>query len=127
MEDSACIAWGLVAMIPFIIIGLSITVLEIVALWFVLEKAGEPGWAAIIPIYNYLMVIKVAGKPWWFFLLMFIPIVNIVIYIIILNGLSKNFGKDEAFTVGLFFLRFIFLPILGFGKSEYTGDKSNFC
>ncbi|MBL7137950.1 MAG: signal peptidase I [Bacteroidales bacterium] len=101
-------------------------VLEIVALWFVLEKAGEPGWAAIIPIYNYLMVIKIAGKPWWFILLMLIPIVNLVIYIIILNGLSKNFGKDEGFTVGLFFLRFIFLPILGFGKSTYSGDKSNF-
>ncbi|MBL6950144.1 MAG: hypothetical protein ISR57_05815 [Bacteroidales bacterium] len=113
-------------MIPIMIFGFSILVLEIVALWFVLEKAGEPGWAAIIPIYNYLMVIKIAGKPWWFFLLMFIPIANIVIYIIILNGLSKSFGKDEGFTVGLFFLRFIFLPILGFGKSVYSGDKSNF-
>ena len=126
MEDSAYIALGLVAIIPFIIIGVSIAVLEIVALWFIFEKAKEPGWAAIIPIYNVLMAIKVAGKPWWFFLLLFIPIVNIVIYIIILNGLSRNFGKDEAFTVGLFFLRFIFLPILGFGKSEYIGDKSTF-
>ena len=126
MEDSAWIALSIAAMIPIMIFGFSILVLEIVALWFVLEKAGEPGWAAIIPIYNYLMVIKIAGKPWWFFLLMFIPIANIVIYIIILNGLSKSFGKDEAFTVGLFFLRFIFLPILGFGKSEYSGDKSNF-
>ena len=126
MEDSAYIAMGVAAMIPILIMGFSIMVLEIVALWFVLEKAGEPGWAAIIPIYNYLMVIKIAGKPWWFFLLMFIPIANIVIYIIILNGLSKSFGKDEGFTVGLFFLRFIFLPILGFGKSEYSGDKSNF-
>lgn len=126
MEDSAYIAMGVAAMIPILIMGFSIMVLEIVALWFVLEKAGEPGWAAIIPIYNYLMVIKIAGKPWWFFLLMFIPIANIVIYIIILNGLSKSFGKDEGFTVGLFFLRFIFLPILGFGKSVYSGDKSNF-
>ena len=126
MEDSAWIALSIAAMIPIMIFGFSILVLEIVALWFVLEKAGEPGWAAIIPIYNYLMVIKIAGKPWWFFLLMFIPIANIVIYIIILNGLSKSFGKDEGFTVGLFFLRFIFLPILGFGKSEYSGDKSNF-
>ena len=126
MEDSAWIALSIAAMIPIMIFGFSILVLEIVALWFVLEKAGEPGWAAIIPIYNYLMVIKIAGKPWWFFLLMFIPIANIVIYIIILNGLSKSFGKDEGFTVGLFFLRFIFLPILGFGKSVYSGDKSNF-
>ena len=126
VEACSWIALTLAILIPIIIICLSIMVLEIVALWFVLEKAGEPGWAAIIPIYNYLMVIKIAGKPWWFILLTLIPVVNLVIYIIILNGLSKNFGKDEAFTVGLFFFRFIFLPILGFGKSQYSGDKSNF-
>jgi hypothetical protein len=125
-ESYPWIALGLAIIVPIIIICISILILEIVALWFVLEKAGEPGWAAIVPIYNYLMVIKIAGKPWWFILIMLIPIVNIVIYIIILNGLSKSFGKDEAFTVGLFFLRFIFLPILGFGKSAYVGDKSNF-
>jgi len=127
MDECSYAALGLIVLIPMLIIGLSIFVLEIVALWFVLEKAGEPGWAAIIPIYNALMVIKIAGKPWWFFLLMLIPIVDIIIYIIVLNGLSRSFGKDEAFTVGLFFLRFIFLPILGFGKAQYSGDKSNFC
>jgi hypothetical protein len=113
-------------LIPLIIFAVSVMVLEIVALWFLFEKAGEPGWAAIIPIYNYLIAIKVAGKPWWFLLLFLIPIVNLVIYIIVLNGLSKNFGKDAGFTVGLFFLRFIFLPILGFGSAQYVGDKSNF-
>jgi hypothetical protein len=113
-------------LIPLIIFAVSVMVLEIVALWFLFEKAGEPGWAAIIPIYNYLIAIKVAGKPWWFLLLFLIPIVNLVIYIIILNGLSKNFGKGPGFTVGLFFLRFIFLPILGFGSAQYVGDKSNF-
>jgi hypothetical protein len=120
------LALGLAILLPLIIIGISIMILEIVALWFLFEKAEEPGWAAIIPIYNYLIVIKIAGKPWWFLLLFLIPIVNLVIYIIILNGLSKSFGKGSGFTVGLFFLRFIFLPILGFGSSKYIGDKSNF-
>jgi hypothetical protein len=113
-------------MIPIIVFGIVVTVIEIVALWFIFEKAKEPGWAAIIPIYNYLIFIKVAGKPWWYILLLLIPIVNLVIYIIILNGLSKSFGKSEGFTVGLFFLRFIFLPILGFGKAQFVGDKSKF-
>ncbi len=126
MEETTLMALGLAILIPILFIAFSIVILEIIALWFVLEKAGEPGWAAIIPIYNYLMVIKIAGKPWWFILLMLVPIVNLVIYIIILNGLSRNFGKSEGFTVGLFFLRVIFIAILGFGKSEYSGDKSNF-
>jgi ABC-type antimicrobial peptide transport system permease subunit len=117
----------LAVLVPIIIISICITVLEIVALWFVFEKAGEPGWAAIIPIYNALIVIKIAGKPWWWILLALIPLVNLIFYILVLDGLSKNFGKTSAFTVGLFFLRFIFLPILGFGKSQYSGDKSKFC
>jgi hypothetical protein len=57
---------------------------------------------------------------------MLIPVVNLVIYIIILNGLAKNFGKGAGFTVGLFFFRFVFIPILGFGNAVYIGDKSNF-
>ncbi|MEI7724898.1 MAG: DUF5684 domain-containing protein [Bacteroidota bacterium] len=117
----------LVALIvPIIIIGLMSMVIEVVGAWMMFQKAGEPGWAAIIPIYNYLIAIKIAGLPWWYLLLMLIPVVNLVIYIIILNGLAKNFGKGTGFTVGLFFLRFIFIPILGFGNAVYSGDKSNF-
>jgi hypothetical protein len=120
------LALGLAILIPFILIGLAVAVLEIVAIWFVFVKAGEPGWAILIPIYNYLVMIKIAGKPWWFILLMLIPIVNIVIAVLVLHGISTNFGKDAIFTVGLIFLGFIFFPILGFDKSQYTGDKSSF-
>lgn len=116
----------LALIIPILIIALIITVIEIVGAWLMFQKAGEPGWAAIIPIYNYLIAIKIAGKPWWYLFLMLIPFVNLVIYIILLNGLAKNFGKGTGFTLGLFFLRFIFVPILGFGNAVYCGDKSNF-
>ncbi len=124
----SCPYWPfLVAMmVPIIVFGITATVIEIAGAWFMFRKAGEPGWAAIIPIYNYLIGIKIAGKPWWTILLMLIPVVNLVVYIIVLNGLAKNFGKGTGFTVGLFFFRFIFIPILGFGKSVYVGDKSNF-
>ncbi|MCX6266253.1 MAG: DUF5684 domain-containing protein [Bacteroidetes bacterium] len=124
----SCPYWPfLVAMIiPIIIFAIMVGVIEVVGAWFMFQKAGEPGWAAIIPIYNYLIAIKIAGKQWWYLLLMLIPVVNLVIYIIILNGLAKNFGKGTGFTVGLFFFRFIFIPILGFGKAVYSGDKSNF-
>jgi hypothetical protein len=116
----------LALIVPIIIFGIMTAIIEIVAAWFMFEKAGEHGWAAIIPIYNYLIGIKIAGKPWWYILLMLIPLVNLVIYIIILHGLSKSFGKGAGFTVGLFFFRFIFIPILGFGSATYIGDKSNF-
>jgi hypothetical protein len=116
----------LALIVPIIIFSIMVAVVEIVGAWYMFQKAGEPGWAAIIPIYNYLIAIKIAGKPWWYILLMLIPIVNLVIYILILNGLSKNFGKGTGFTVGLFFFRFIFIPILGFGNAVYSGDKSNF-
>jgi hypothetical protein len=124
----SCPYWPfLVALIvPIIIFGILVTVIEIVGAWFMFEKAGEPGWAAIIPVYNYLIGIKIAGKPWWYILLMLIPVVNLLIYIIIMDGLAKNFGKGTGFTVGLVFFRFIFIPILGFGNAVYQGDKSNF-
>ena len=124
----ACPFWPflLALIIPIIIFAIMTAVIEIVGAWYMFQKAGEPGWAAIIPIYNYMIGIKIAGKPWWYILLMLIPFVNLIIYIIILNGLAKNFGKGSGFTVGLFFFRFIFIPILGFGKAEYIGDKSNF-
>ena len=125
---NSCPYWPfLVALIvPIIIFGIMVTVIEIVGAWFMFEKAGEPGWAAIIPVYNYLIAIKIAGKPWWYILLLLIPVVNLVIYIITLDGLSKSFGKGTGFTVGLFFFRFIFIPVLGFGNAVYSGDKSNF-
>ena len=112
--------------IPMLIICLHILMIHRVALWFIFKKAGEEGWASIIPVYNILIVIKIAGKPWWYILLMLIPVVNIVIGIMILHGLSKAFGKGGWFTVGLIFLRVIFLAILGFGSAQYTGDKSHY-
>ena len=124
----SCPFWPflLALIIPIIIFAIMVTVIEVVGAWYMFQKAGEPGWAAIIPIYNYLIAIKIAGKQWWYLLLLMIPVVNLVIYIIILNGLAKNFGKGTGFTVGLFFFRFIFIPILGFGNAVYIGDKSNF-
>jgi len=124
--NSGLIALVLAILIPLLIIGLAVAVLMIVSIWYVFVKAAEPGWAILIPIYNILIMIKIAGKPWWFILLMLIPIVNIVIEIMVLHGISKNFGKDAGFTVGLVLLGFIFFPILGFGKSQYIGDKSAF-
>ena len=104
-----------------VLVYLVVVIFEIAALWKVFAKAREPGWAAIIPIYNTIILLKICGRPWWWFILLLIPIVNIVMLILVLIDLSKTFGKSGAFAVGLFFLGFIFIPILGFGSASYQG------
>ena len=112
-----------------IIFWIALVVIEIVALWKIFEKAGQAGWKAIIPIYNGYILLKIVGKPGWWLILFFIPIVNLVFVIWTYNMLSKSFGKDEAFTVGLILLGIVFLPILAFGNAKYSGpygDKQAF-
>lgn len=87
--------------------------------WRIFEKAGKPGWVALIPIYNTIMLLEVVGKPWWWLLLFFIPGVNLVFAIWMLNLLSLSFGRGIGFTLGLIFLGPIFYPILAFSNAEY--------
>jgi len=100
---------------------LALVVLMIVSMWKILTKAQKPGWAILIPIYNILVLLEIVGKPWWWLLLMLIPLVNIVFAIWMVNLLSKSFGHSEGFTIGLILLPIIFYPILGFGDSKYIG------
>ncbi|QQS52208.1 MAG: hypothetical protein IPM71_05590 [Bacteroidota bacterium] len=103
------------------IIYLAFLVLMIVSLWKIFEKAGKPGWACIIPIYNILVLLEIVGKPWWWLLLMLIPGVNIVFGIWMTNLLSLSFGKTVGYTIGLLLLPIIFYPILGLGDATYKG------
>ena len=83
------------------------------------KKAGKPGWAAIIPIYNAIVLLEIANKPIWWILLFLIPCVGIVFYVLTLIDLSKFFGQSPAFSIGLLLLPFVFFPILGFGGAQY--------
>src|SRR6186713_3033622 len=103
------------------IIGLIIGILVIAGMWKVFAKAGKPGWAAIIPIYNTVVLLQIAGKPIWWIVLLFVPIVNIVIAVMVMISVAKAFGKGTGFALGLLFLSPIFIPILGFSDAQYTG------
>ncbi len=103
------------------LISLIILILIIVSAWKIFTKAGKPGWAVIIPIYNIIVLLEIVGKPWWWLLLMLVPVLNIILMIWVTNLLSKSFGKGIGFTLGLIILSFIFIPILGLGKAEYKG------
>jgi hypothetical protein len=100
-----------------------VIVFYLFCLWRIFAKAGKPGWAAIIPIYNLLVELEIVGRPWYWLLLMFIPIVDIVLGIIVLFRMAKVFGHGVGFGFGLLFLSFIFLPILAFDSSKYLGPN----
>jgi hypothetical protein len=102
----------------FIIFGVILFV--IICQWKIYAKAGKPGWAAIIPIYNYIVLLEIVNKPVWWFLLLLIPFVNIVIAIIVVHRLSVAFGKDIGFTILLLLLPIIGYPMLAFGDAQYT-------
>lgn len=111
-SSGAAIAIGTVAYLGVIVLGIA-------GLWKTFTKAGQPGWTAIIPILNILVLLKVVKREWWWLLLMLIPCVNFIVWIVIALDLAKAYGKGTGFAIGLIFLSFIFILILGFGSAEY--------
>lgn len=102
------------------IIYLAVVVLLIASVWKVFSKAGKPGWAAIIPVYNMVVLLEIVDRPIWWIILLLIPFVNLIVTIIIYIELAKVFGKSAGFAIGLILLSFIFFPILGFGGARYA-------
>src|SRR6266446_10718284 len=96
-----------------------IVFVEIAALWRIFTKAGEPGWASIVPIYNLWVLLRITGRPGWWILLIFVPLVNIVVGILETVDLAKVFGKGGGFAAGLLFLPFVFYPMLAWGDARY--------
>ena len=97
----------------------------IASMWRLFKKAGQPGWACIVPIYNYIVMLKIAGKPaWWIAVILLVPVVNFIFLIMMFNGISKAFGKGAGFTVGLVLLGIIFFPILAYSSAKYIGHPA---
>jgi hypothetical protein len=110
----SCVCWG------------AIYILAVIGLWKMFVKAGHPGWAAIIPIYNIYILMKIVGRPGWWVILWFIPFVNFVIAIIVSIDLAKSFGKSAAWGIILLFIfSIIGFLILGFGDAKYQGSAAS--
>jgi uncharacterized membrane protein YhaH (DUF805 family) len=118
MHDSA--SGGGLGMVVFSLIELGVFVVVIASMWRIFTKAGQPGWACLIPIYNVYVLLKIAGKPGWWLLLFLIPIVNLVIGILVALAVAENFGKSGGFVIGMILLPIIFYPILAFGDATYS-------
>lgn len=102
-----------------------LVIITIAAQWRIYEKAGKPGWAAIIPIYNIIVLMEIIGKPWWWLLLLLFPLTLLIFAIWSINLLSKSFGQGVGFTIGLLLVGIIFYPMLAFGNYEYKGPAGN--
>ena len=100
----------------FWILSMVLSILMIVSLWKIFKKAGKPGWASIIPIYNIYIMCEIAEKEWWYVLLSFVPFANIYAMIVLYNGMAKRFGKSGGFVAGMILLPVVFFPMLAFGK-----------
>ena len=100
---------------------LAVMIVVIAGLWKTFVKAGKPGWAAVVPIYNVFVLLEISGKPLWWIVLLLIPFVNLVILILVSIAVAEKFGKGAGFGLGLAFLGFVFYPVLGFGDARYQG------
>lgn len=112
---------GVAASLIGLCCGLIVALFFVACFWVIYGKAGKPGWAAIIPIYNLIVWLEITGRPIWWIILFFIPLVNLIMYI----DLAKSFGKSEAFGCGMILLPVVFFPLLAFGDAQYVGPVAS--
>lgn len=106
------------------IVSILVLAIVIAGLWKAFEKADEPGWAAIVPLYNLWVMIRISDNDWWWFLLFLIPIVQIIALIKISVDVSEQFGQGLLFGIGLWLVPIVFWPLLGFGGYEYRKSSA---
>jgi uncharacterized membrane protein YoaK (UPF0700 family) len=104
-----------------VFICLALGVLMVASMWKLFAKAGQPGWGALVPVYNIILLLKIAGKPAWWLVLFMIPFINFVIIVMVTLSLAKSFGKSSGYGIGLLLLGVVFFPMLAFGSDRYVG------
>ena len=111
--------------IIFILAAIAIALVLIGAilagLWKTFEKAGEAGWKGIIPIYNFWVLMEIIGRPGWWFILLFIPVIGTIVWIVVSLDLAKSFDHGIGFAIGLMIFPFLFFVILGWSEAQYQG------
>ena len=128
-DVGSTVATGFGAVLGFVIfiwiIAIAVLVFNLICTWKVYKKAGKQGWEAIVPVYNFVVLLQITGQPMWYIALLFVPVANIVALVLIYLELAKKFGKDTGFGIGLAFLTPIFMAILAFDKKcQFVGVAS---
>lgn len=111
----------LILIIAVILVIVAIIGAILAGLWQTFEKAGEAGWKGIIPIYNIWVLMEIIGRPGWWLILFFIPLVNIIVWIVVCLDIAKSFDHGPGFAIGLMIFPFVFFIVLGWGESQYQG------
>jgi hypothetical protein len=117
-DSSGAVGAGIAALV--VLLGLAYAVLVIASMWKIFTKAGQKGWAAIVPILNIVVLLKVVHRELWWIILFLIPCVSFVAAFVVYIDLAKAFGKGLGYGLGLIILPFIFFPVLGFGSATYV-------
>ena len=133
MIDNNVFSIFLFMFVGFIFLMLAIVIFLIVATWKMYEKANKPGWAAIVPIYNIIVLFEIIGYKWYYIFLFLVGIIPVVgqaaslLFTISYNiKLAKSFGQEVGFGIGLWLLNPIFVSIIAFSKDiNYVGPAVN--
>ena len=104
-----------------IVLWIAVSIVLIIANWIIFTKAGKPGWAIIIPIYNVIVMLQIVKKPIWWIFMLFIPVANVVFMIMIIYNLVLKFGQPGWHVILALFIGVIYYPYLAFSKASYTG------
>ncbi len=113
------------ALMGLLVVYLAMIVLIVAATWKIFTKARQPGWTSLVPIVNLYVMLKIAQKPQWWLILMFVPIANLIVPALVIVAIAENFGKDSAFGIGMLLLPMVFMPILAFSNAEYLPVDEN--
>ena len=115
MDDFVSVIFG--------ILVIAVCVAMIAGMWKVFVKAGQPGWGCLVPIYNVILLLGMAGKPTWWIVLFLIPLVSLIAAVLVSIEIAKRFGQSTGYGIGLALLPMFFYPMLGFGSAQFQGAK----
>lgn len=105
----------------YTLVSITIAIVVLIAKGMVFKKAEHQGWKILIPFYNRYIFYEIATGEGIMFLLSYVPIVSFIMRCYLSYKLSKAFGKDIGYTLGLIFFPQLFYCMLGFGSAEYIG------
>jgi len=112
-------------MILILVVELIAAAMSIMVMWTIYVRAGKPGWASIVPVYNMIVLLEIAGRPALWFFLMMIPVVNLAIWFMICMDLAVAFDRGIPFAAGLFLVPVVFFPLIAFGEPDYVGPAKH--